>query len=118
MFYNLSVNLLIFFGVCIAIFILLREFWCWYWKINEKNTLLREIRDSLIDLQKKDHVEITQNMKKSIIDVAEPDIEEIDVDTTEPEPELSPVTWKCPRCGTINDDTLRQCPKCGVFRQE
>ncbi len=27
----------------IAIFVALREFWCWYWKINEIRNLLRQI---------------------------------------------------------------------------
>lgn len=29
--------------ITLVIFLLLREFWCWYWKINKINTLLEEI---------------------------------------------------------------------------
>ena len=27
---------------CILIFLLLREFWCWFWKINERIAILKE----------------------------------------------------------------------------
>ncbi len=33
--------------VLILIFIGLREFWCWYWKINERNKLLAQISGKL-----------------------------------------------------------------------
>jgi hypothetical protein len=33
--------------VAVAIFLLLRQFWCWYWKINERNKLLSEISEKL-----------------------------------------------------------------------
>lgn len=32
--------------VFIGIFLLLREFWCWYWKINERVNLLRKIEEN------------------------------------------------------------------------
>lgn len=33
--------------VLILIFIALREFWCWYWKINDRKKLLAEINSKL-----------------------------------------------------------------------
>lgn len=34
-------------AICIVVFLICREIVCWYWKINEQLTLLREIRDLL-----------------------------------------------------------------------
>ena len=33
--------------ISIVIFLVLREFWCWYWKINQRNKLLEDIRKEL-----------------------------------------------------------------------
>ncbi len=33
--------------VCLGLFLLLREFWTWFWKINRAIALLEEIRDLL-----------------------------------------------------------------------
>jgi len=33
--------------VVVGLFVLCREFFCWYWKINEGLDLLRQIRDRL-----------------------------------------------------------------------
>ncbi len=33
--------------IAIPLFLLLREFWCWYWKINKRIDLLEQIRDSI-----------------------------------------------------------------------
>ena len=50
--FYLGVALII--AICIAVFLLLRFFFCWYWKINkrisimeEQNRLLQEIIDQL-----------------------------------------------------------------------
>lgn len=37
-------QLLITIGISIAVLLLLREVNCWYWKINERNSLLRDIK--------------------------------------------------------------------------
>ena len=29
------------------VFVSLREFWCWYWKINERRDLLKDISEKL-----------------------------------------------------------------------
>ena len=31
----------------ILLFLATREFWCWYWKINERNKLLKEQNEAL-----------------------------------------------------------------------
>ena len=36
-----------FFALLILIFLFLREFWCWYWKINERTKLLKEQNEAL-----------------------------------------------------------------------
>jgi len=30
----------------VGLFLLLREFWCWYWKINERISLLEKIENN------------------------------------------------------------------------
>lgn len=40
--------------VIVVIFLLLREFWCWFFKINQIVYLLREIRDSFQRGKKKE----------------------------------------------------------------
>ena len=35
--------------VAVAIFVLLRQFWRWYWKINERNKLLSSINEQASD---------------------------------------------------------------------
>lgn len=39
--------LIVVIAVCVALFIALREFYCWYFKINERNQLLRDILSEL-----------------------------------------------------------------------
>ena len=49
-------SVLFYLVIAVLIFIVLREFWCWYWKINARKRLL----ESLIEKQ----VEITAELKK------------------------------------------------------
>ena len=44
--------LLIIFIITLTIFLLLREFWCWYWKQNKIIALLTDIR-ALLETQMK-----------------------------------------------------------------
>lgn len=39
--------------ICIVIFLVLREFWCWYFKINKATSLLEEILIELRILNKR-----------------------------------------------------------------
>ena len=38
--------------ITVVLFLLLREIFCWYWKINERVSLLKEIRDTLQSAQR------------------------------------------------------------------
>ena len=40
--------LLLFLFVCVILFLLFREYFCWYFKINERVDLLKQIRDQLV----------------------------------------------------------------------
>ncbi len=42
-YYNVIIGTLIIIPILIVIFLLLREFWCWYFKINKIVTLLEKI---------------------------------------------------------------------------
>jgi len=37
--------------IFVLLFVVLRELWCWYWKINQGLELLTEIRDSIKDIK-------------------------------------------------------------------
>jgi len=47
-------------GLCIAVvlFLVLRELWCWYWKINQGLDLLTEIRDDLAAIRGRDITDV------------------------------------------------------------
>lgn len=47
-------------AILMAIFLVMREFWCWFWKINEylkiaklTNANINVIRDKIIKIEKK-----------------------------------------------------------------
>ncbi len=48
-FEDMGGTLLISLVIIIVVFLILREVVCWYWKINETLSVLKEIRDSLKD---------------------------------------------------------------------
>lgn len=45
-----GIRLLVGLAVLIGLFLLLREFWCWYWKLNRVVELLESIDQSLKQL--------------------------------------------------------------------
>ncbi|WP_321284432.1 hypothetical protein [uncultured Vibrio sp.] len=47
-----GLGLLIVLAVFIGIFVVLREFWCWYWKINAKLSLQEDILRELKHIKK------------------------------------------------------------------
>ncbi|HDK41275.1 MAG TPA: hypothetical protein ENG93_01305 [Nitrospirae bacterium] len=54
---TLLIQLLLYTVIIVAVFLLLREVVCWYWKINEISLVLKDIRDSinkLIDKEPRD----------------------------------------------------------------
>src|SRR6056297_289607 len=58
-------NILITFLIIAVIFLILREVMCWYWKINESISLLKEIRDLLKNNQKLSNVD-NKNIKNAM----------------------------------------------------
>ena len=60
------IYIFILFIVSIIIFLVMREFWCWYWKINERIDLLRSIDSKLPELPKPPNSILNSTIKKSI----------------------------------------------------
>ena len=46
--------------ITVCIFLVLREFWCWYWKINESNDLKRSILAELKRVGKLEAISLDQ----------------------------------------------------------
>ena len=44
--------IIIFIAISIVVFLITREFWCWYWKINQKLRTLESIDRRLEELQR------------------------------------------------------------------
>ncbi len=54
--------------VTLVVFLILREFFCWYWKINLRVALLNEIRDSLkndLEKEEKETAALPQNQENA-----------------------------------------------------
>jgi hypothetical protein len=83
---------LVIFGL---VFLALREFWCWYWKINERISLLKD-----------------QNyLLKKISDKSGGD-EIAGVGTIAANPPAKRILGECPKCGSLNDPNESYCQKC------
>jgi hypothetical protein len=48
-------NTFLIFMICLAVFAIIRELICWYWKINERVDLQKKILTELVKLNKVDH---------------------------------------------------------------
>lgn len=97
-------SLLITLLVILVVFLILREVVCWYWKINETLSILKEIRDLL----KTSPSAVQQNSKNSPNVVAK----------KEKVPRLTEQEMydkgNCPECGTTVDRDQECCPDCGT----
>jgi hypothetical protein len=83
-------------AMCVGLFLLLREFWCWYWKINERNQLLRDILMTLRE------VPVSQPYRSPAPSAAK-------------QPAAiskNASMWIC-ACGSINEVGKHRCPECG-----
>jgi hypothetical protein len=96
--------LIVLFMIGILIFLILREFWCWYWKINKRTVLLESIERKLSMLTNTD----------SILDTVE--------DPSETLPNLSaPIgheekeTHVCSYCSKETTENLYYCPTCEKY---
>ena len=111
------------FVISIVLFILLREFWCWYFKINERNKYLY---DTLIELQN------IKKLLKSNMNVEDSSISNKNnflrnnqsigkgnklpiIDATAINTSLqytSDGNWICPKCNEKNPKNKRECNGC------
>lgn len=73
--------------ISIAVFLILREFICWYWKINERVSLLEDILD---ELKKMNGSEDKDEKKESVSPKAEPNKKEEEQEDDEEEEETDP----------------------------
>jgi hypothetical protein len=72
----------------VLLFFLTREFWCWYWKINERVNLLKSIDESL---------------KKKLV----PEVKKLN----------NEFSWKCPSCFEEKHSDASHC-SCGYVKQK
>ncbi len=85
----------------IGVFLLFREFWCWYWKINERNDLLRNIRDSIDKMRFSDKTKSVKSSSKSeLVNKAK---------------EAFGDSWLC-GCGARCSNAYHVCMTCGKNR--
>ena len=75
--------------IIIAVFLILREFVCWYWKINERVSLLEDILEELKKMNGSENKEekgesvppkIETNKKEEEQEIEDDDEEEVDPD--------------------------------------
>ncbi len=98
-------------GIVAVIFLILREFFCWYWKINIKIALLSEIRDLLkanqIQVPSKTH---SNNPDKSLMD----QLKSVAGDDAIVFASANGLEWQCV-CGKNNlQNSMKQsCLQCG-----
>lgn len=83
--------------ISLAVFLILREMMCWYWKINEGLSVLREIQSSLDSLR---HQVSTVASAQAGVPVSSTSAEE------------GPST--CTKCGRLMGEGDRYCEACGA----
>ena len=81
-------------SVLTIIFLVFREVFCWYWKINERIALMKEIRDLLSSRS----------------------IKVVGISKTQATESSKPITTICPKCGKRNEGDLtgQYCEECGT----
>ena len=109
---NITGGLLITLVILVVIFLVLREFFCWYWKINERLALLKDIRDHLA----------TQNAstgRVSAAQVAPSDARDTAslAETSERRDQAAHEDavrpkGQCPSCEAVIPLDVQECPKC------
>ncbi len=105
---NIASGLLVALVVLVVFFLICRELFCWYWKINQNIALLTEIRDLLTG--------------KAALVVASPsagDVNEVVVKSVAPRASSPPAVaapagplGTCPNCSTAVPLAAQECPKC------
>lgn len=113
--------------VIVVLFLLFREIFCWYWKINERVSLLKEIRDALQSAQGaegyvtsnqvplKDFEASTQQLSEAELH----DLKKAAGDDATTIPYTTESEWICV-CGTHNrldrSKKIQNCSNCGRSR--
>ena len=105
-----NTTILIVFCVIIIVFFVLREFWCWYWKLSRMSESLENIDKKL------------EMLLKVIVDDSYKDQLKLDNSQSEnskrlnmPNRDLPDKSWICGDCGTINKQGVLNCEKCGKY---
>lgn len=77
-------TILLIIGIAVVVFLLLREFWCWFYKINQIRDLLLEIARNRRHTNPLSAEALPQSMR----------------------------TWKCPKCSSENLNNTFKCNNC------
>ncbi len=93
--------------IAIIVFLITREFWCWYWKINEMKELLKSI-DQKLNNNVKDGNNNTE--KKSSVEIKDGNEE------GEDEIIMKTPVWICEACETENSGEI--CSNCGAKKSK
>jgi hypothetical protein len=106
-------------AISIVIFLALREFWCWYWKINRLVSLQEETNRLLrASLQVQGISEDAERLEFIQEEVVPPDtglhFRYSPADAAPGEDEAAePPTIECPHCGATTSSELFNCEVCG-----
>lgn len=99
---DLISSLFFFIIVMGIIFLILREFFCWYWKINERLVVLKQIRDLLVTIAPEEAKAIVQ--EETQLSYSE------ELDDEEGVEDESPF---CYHCGAEIPEGFSKCQGCG-----
>jgi uncharacterized membrane protein YcjF (UPF0283 family) len=113
--------------VIVVLFLLFRELFCWYWKINERVSLLKEIRDTLQSSQRASGYVTSsdatlKNFKASTQELSSAELYDLKKTAGEDAttiPYTTETEWICV-CGTHNhlerSKKIQNCTNCGRSR--
>lgn len=90
--------------ITLVVFLLMREVACWYFKINERNELLREqnrLLKGIIGDSKQNDYDNKPTFKGLFNNKINPDNKQNDSH------------WKCPKCNSTNSNNTFTCCSCG-----
>jgi regulatory protein YycI of two-component signal transduction system YycFG len=89
-------GIIIIVAIVIVVFFLAREFWCWFWKINERISLMEKQNEYFRLILKNQKIKLPEELN-SIKTSSEIDEEQ----------------KKCNDCGNMVNIKEKQCPNCG-----
>jgi hypothetical protein len=110
---EILIQLLLFLGIFLFVFLILRQLNLWYWKINTQINLLKEIRALLrYNLPSQVTEDIARYFSSEHSDLPKWSKEKDDKTASEVPEKLAKGEWRC-RCGHINKSSSTECTKCG-----